>query len=164
MQLKKELYTILHFDYIKKKDVKLKTIFPKVNLEYANIITKFSDSNTIIFQISLDENTIYYHEIISFFKEINSEYPFISIEYPIYINKINNIYIDYEDNNENNKTFISLELIFQSISEKLLPEKILYDNHELNNFDTFDNKLRKRIGLINIIPNKLEIIGEIKKI
>ena len=164
MQLKKELYTILHFDYIKKKDVKLKTIFPKVNLEYANIITKFSDSNTIIFQISLDENTIYYHEIISFFKEINSEYPFISIEYPIYINKINHIYIDYEDNNENNKTFISSELIFQSISEKLLPEKILYDNHELNNFDTFDNKLRKRIGLINIIPNKLEIIGEIKKI
>ena len=80
MQLKKELYTILHFDYIKKKDVKLKTIFPKVNLEYANIITKFSDSNTIIFQISLDENTIYYHEIISFFKEINSEYPFISIK------------------------------------------------------------------------------------
>ena len=55
-------------------------------------------------------------------------------------------------------------MIFQSISEKLLPEKILYDNHELNNFDTFDNKLRKRIGLINIIPNKLEIIGEIKKI
>ena len=164
MQLKKELYTILHFDYIKKKDIKLKTIFPKVNLEYANIITKFSDSNTIIFQISLDENTIYYHEIISFFKEINSEYPFISIEYPIYINKINHIYIDYEDNNENNKTFISSELIFQSISEKLLPEKILYDNHELNNFDTFDNKLRKRIGLINIIPNKLEIIGEIKKI
>ena len=61
------------------------------------------------------------------------------------------------------KIFISSEIIFQSISEKLLPEKIIYDNHEINCFDTFDNKFRKRIGLINIIPEKLKIIEEIKK-
>ena len=163
MQLKNEQNTILHFNYIQKKEIKLKTSFPKVNLEYSNIITQFSDSNNIIFQISLDENKIYYHEIISFYTEINSKYPFLSIEYPIYINKINNIYINFEDNNEKNKIFISAEIIFQSISEKLLPEKILYDNHELNYFDTFDNKFRKRIGLINIIPDKLKILDEIKK-
>ena len=163
MQLKNEQDTILHFYYIKKKDIKLKTIFSKVHLEHANIITQFSDSNNIIFQISLEENKIYYQEIISFFKESNSEYPFLSIEYPIYVNKTNNIYIDSGDNNEKNKKFISSELIFQSLTEKLLPEKILYDNHELNYFDTFDNKFRKRIGLINIIPEKLKIIEEIKK-
>lgn len=163
MQLKNEQKTILHFNSIQKNDIKLKKIVQKVNLEYANIITQFSDSNNIIFQISLDENKIYYHEIISFYTEINSKYPFLSIKYPIYINKINNIYINFEDNNEKNKIFISSEIIFQSISEKLLPEKIIYDNHEINCFDTFDNKFRKRIGLINIIPEKLKIIEEIKK-
>ena len=163
MQLKNEQKTILHFNSIQKNDIKLKTIFPKVNLEYANIITQFSDSNNIIFQISLDENKIYYHEIISFYTEINYKYPFLSIKYSIYINKINNIYINFEDNYEKNKIFISSEIIFQSISEKLLPEKILYDNNEINFFDTFDNKFRKRIGLINIIPDKLKILDEIKK-
>ena len=102
MQLKNEQKTILHFNSIQKNDIKLKKIFQKVNLEYANIITQFSDSNNIIFQISLDENKIYYHEIISFYTEINSKYPFLSIKYPIYINKINNIYINFEDNNEKN--------------------------------------------------------------
>ena len=40
----------------------------------------------------------------------------------------------------------------------------IYDRKKLLSFDSFENKYRKRIGLINIDPRKLKLINEILKI
>ena len=134
----------------------LKT-FKSVKLEYAGIKLNYSNTNDIIFNTTLDEQRIYYNEIILFFTEENDEIPLFSIEYPIYFNKLNIIYIDHNKN----EYFVSVELIFQSVNENLLPTKIVYDGLNLNKFDIFQNKLRKRIGLFNINPKKLDITNNI---
>ena len=52
-------------------------------------------------------------------------------------------------------------MIYQTINKELLPNSIIYDNKEISCFDTFQNKFRKRIGLINVKPNKLSFIKDI---
>ena len=154
-----QLKTILHFEVIKDSNIKLLKTFKSVKLEYAGIKLNYSNTNDIIFNTTLDEQRIYYNEIISFFTEENDEIPLFSIEYPIYFNKVNIIYIDHNKN----EYFVSVELIFQSVNENLLPTKIVYDGLNLNKFDIFQNKLRKRIGLFNINPKKLDITNNIYK-
>ena len=152
-----QLKTILHFEVIKDSNIKLIKTFKSVKLEYAGIKLNYSNTNDIIFNTTLDEQRIYYNEIILFFTEENDEIPLFSIEYPIYFNKVNIIYIDHNKN----EYFVSVELIFQSVNENLLPTKIVYDGLNLNKFDIFKNKLRKRIGLFNINPKKLDITNNI---
>ena len=152
-----QLKTILHFEVIKDSNIKLLKTFKSVKLEYAGIKLNYSNTNDIIFNTTLDEQRIYYNEIILFFTEENDEIPLFSIEYPIYFNKVNIIYIDHNKN----EYFVSVELIFQSVNENLLPTKIVYDGLNLNKFDIFKNKLRKRIGLFNINPKKLDITNNI---
>ena len=154
-----QLKTILHFEVIKDSNIKLLKTFKSVKLEYAGIKLNYSNTNDIIFNTTLDEQRIYYNEIILFFTEENDEIPLFSIEYPIYFNKVNIIYIDHNKN----EYFVSVELIFQSVNENLLPTKIVYDGLNLNKFDIFKNKLRKRIGLFNINPKKLDITNNIYK-
>ena len=152
-----QLKTILHFEVIKDSNIKLLKTFKSVKLEYAGIKLNYSNTNDIIFNTTLDEQRIYYNEIILFFTEENDEIPLFSIEYPIYFNKVNIIYIDHNKN----EYFVSVELIFQSVNENLLPTKIVYDGLNLNKFDIFQNKLRKRIGLFNINSKKLDITNNI---
>ena len=171
MEPKDDIKTKVQFIPVKDMNAKLGKIFNSIKLEYANVITNLSDFNTILFDIELEENCIYYNEIFDFYLEGISSFTELTFEYPIYKNKINNIYIDNYDNknintfddisNNNGPVHISLEIIFQSIHNDLLPKKIIYDNKELTCFDTFQNKLRKRIGLININPYKLGFINEI---
>ena len=82
------------------------------------------------------------------------------MNYPIYINKINNIYID--GLNKDEKTSISLEILYQTIKPELLPEKITYRSKELKCFDTYNNKLRRRISFANIIPDEFDFMRNIK--
>ena len=191
---------ILHFIYIKEQEAKLNQFFDLVKFENAKINGNFNDSNDILINISLDDNIIYYNEMINLYYNKNSKFPDISFQYPIYKNKINNIYIDninkksktikennnkindsnedihklddiYDDwdsddnnamkNSINPTKLISVEIIFQTIKNELLPNKIVYDNKELTCFDYFKNKLRQRIGLVNIDPDKLAFINEI---
>ena len=171
MEPKDDIKTKVQFIPVKDMNAKLGKIFNSIKLEYANVITNLSDFNTILFDIELEENCIYYNEIFDFYLEGISSFTELNFEYPIYKNKINNIYIDNYDNknintfddisNNNGPVHISLEIIFQSIQNDLLPKKIIYDNKELTCFETFQNKLRKRIGLININPYKLGFINEI---
>ena len=111
-----QLKTILHFEVIKDSNIKLLKTFKSVKLEYAGIKLNYSNTNDIIFNTTLDEQRIYYNEIISFFTEENDEIPLFSIEYPIYFNKLNIIYIDHNKN----EYFVSVELIFQSGLIKIL--------------------------------------------
>jgi hypothetical protein len=118
-------------------------------------------SNSISIDIKLGENHLCYKENLILKTKNNTE---ISMDYPIYAYKTNNIYIDFDEEDiqhiENAK-FLSLEIIYQSTDEELLPKNISYDGKKLIHFDTFGNKLRKRIGLMNIDPKKLELINEI---
>ena len=156
--------TILNFIYVKDNKEKLCKYFDSVELLYAGKKYDFNSSNRFEIDIELDQNYIYYKETLSFKTKENSEF---SADYPIYVYKNNNIYVDIHkcitQNVEKIKT-ISAEIIYQSTMEKLLPNSILYDNKELLSFDSFENKYRKRIGLINIDPNKLILINEIFKI
>ena len=93
-----QLKTILHFEVIKDSNIKLLKTFKSVKLEYAGIKLNYSNTNDIIFNTTLDEQRIYYNEIILFFTEENDEIPLFSIEYPIYFNKLNIIYIDHNKN------------------------------------------------------------------
>ena len=156
--------TTLNFIYVRDKKEKLCKYFDSVELLFAGKKYDFNSSNCFEFYIELEENHIYYKETISFKTKTNLE---ISADYPIYAYKINNIYIDihkYAPNNVEKIESISVEILYQTIMEKLLPNTISYDNKELLSFDTFENKYRKRIGLINIDPKKLQLINEILKI
>ena len=154
------LPTKLNFIYAKKEEEKLSKFFDCVQLVLLKKEFKF-ESNSIEIDIKLEENYICYKEHLVFKKKTNSE---ISADYPIYAHKTNYIYIDFDENNLQNignVKLLSLEIIYQSILEELLPKNILYDGKELIHFDTFGNKLRKRIGLININAKKLGLINEI---
>ena len=161
MEYQKEQDTILHFIYIQKENENLNKFFISVRLEVADMQYDFKKSNDLKINIELDENSIYYNEVIYLYTKENDE---ISLDYPIYKNKINNIYIDIEVPNSHKNTeekLISLEIIYQTIKNELLPKNIYYGDKELAIFDTFQNKLRKRIGLVNIVPEKLNFIEEI---
>ena len=56
--------TILHFIYIRDENVKLNEFVDYVQLEKAQIKADFCSSNDILFDIQLEENNIYYDEII----------------------------------------------------------------------------------------------------
>ena len=125
--------------------------------------TDLIKSNDIKINIQLDENRIYYNEIINFFYLSNSSLPDITLDYPIYKGKINNIYIDEGNNVElHEKKTISLEIIYQTIKEELLPKKVIYKGKELTCFDKFNNKFRQRIGLANVDPEKFDFMKDIK--
>ena len=154
------LPTKLNFIYAKNEEEKLSKFFDCVQLVLLKKEFKF-ESNSIEIDIKLEENHIYYKENLVFKTKKNTE---ISADYPIYAHKTNYIYIDFDENNIQNignVKLLSLEIIYQSIIEELLPKNILYDGKELIHFDTFGNKLRKRIGLININAKKLGLINEI---
>ena len=161
MECQIEQDTILHFIYIQDENENLNKFFNSVRLEVADMQYEFKESNDIKINIELDENCIYYNEVLNLYTKENDE---ISLDYPIYKNKINNIYIDIEiPNSQKNseKKLISLEIIYQTINNELLPKNIYYGDKKLVLFDTFQNKLRKRIGLVNIDPEKLNFIEEI---
>ena len=81
-------------------------------------------------------------------------------EYPIYKDKVNNIYIDI-NNKRDEKNLISVEIIYLTTKNELLPKYILYDKQRIIHFDTYQNKLRQRVGLFNINPEKLSFINDI---
>ena len=154
--------TILTFIYARNEKEKIGKIFDCVQL--ASLGKEYQlDSNSIRIAIQLKENNICYKEYLIFRTKSKKE---ISADYPIYAYKENIIYIDFIQNNNQeieNIKLVSLEIIYQSISEELLPKSIIYDNKELFLFDTFGNKQRKRIGLINIDPQKLLLVNEVLK-
>ena len=154
--------TILTFIYARNEKEKIGKFFDCVQL--ASLGKEYQlDSNSIRIDIQLKENNICYKEYLIFRTKSNKE---ISADYPIYAYKENIIYIDFIQNNNQeieNIKLVSLEIIYQSISEELLPKSIIYDNKELFLFDTFGNKQRKRIGLINIDPQKLLLVNEVLK-
>ena len=154
--------TILTFIYARNEKEKLSKFFDCVQL--ASLGKEYQlDSNSIRIDIQLKENNICYKEYLIFRTKSKKE---ISADYPIYAYKENIIYIDFIQNNNQeieNIKLLSLEIIYQSISEELLPKSIIYDNKELFLFDTFGNKQRKRIGLINIDPQKLLLVNEVLK-
>lgn len=183
--------TIVHFISIRNRNSKLNKYFQSVQFGSRKIQTNFNDLNDIELNLELEEenNNFYFNELIDFYKEDDTLFPDISFVYSIYKRKINNIYIDFftnikinDTNNslnnvdtshsrgsfinnkkekKENKIFISLEIIFQTIKKELLPKKIIYDGKELSFFDTFQNQLRKRIGLVNINPYKIAFINDI---
>jgi len=152
--------TTLNFIYVKNEEENLSKFFDSVQLVLAKREIKLV-SNSVSFDIKLEENHIHYKENLVLKTKKNTE---ISMDYPIYAYKTNNIYIDFDEedfqHNENSK-LVSIEIIYQSTDEELLPKNISYDGIKLIHFDTFGNKLRKRIGLMNINPKKLEIINDI---
>ena len=182
MEVKEEQDTILHCIFINNENARLHQYFKKIKFEIAGISFDLSDkeedpinskennsykyfskSNDIKINIQLDENRIYYNEIINFFYLSDSSLPDITLDYPIYKGKINNIYIDEGNNVElHEKKTISLEIIYQTIKEELLPKKVIYKGKELTCFDKFNNKFRQRIGLANVDPEKFDFMKDIK--
>ena len=182
MEVKEEQDTILHFIFINNENARLHQYFKKIKFEIAGIsfdlsdkeedpinskeknsYKDFSNSNDIKINIQLDENRIYYNEIINFFYLSDSSLPDITLDYPIYKGKINNIYIDEGNNIElHEKKTISLEIIYQTIKEELLPKKVIYKGKGLTCFDKFNNKFRQRIGLANVDPEKFDFMKDIK--
>ena len=134
--------TRLNFIYVKNEKANLSKFFDYIQLVFAKREIKFV-SNTISIDIKLEENNIHYKE-------------------NLVLKRKNNIDFDEEDIQHNEKSkLVSLEIIYQSTDEELLPKNISYDGKKLIHFDTFGNKLRKRISLMNIVPKKLEIINYI---
>ena len=164
MEPKNEFPTTITFIYIKDEKMKLNELFRSVKFEYAKIEKEFNSSNKIEINVELEENCINYNESFSFKTKDNK---IISVEYPIYSQKINNIYVDFDtnenDNQKENIKPICLEIIFYAAEKNLLPNNIIYDNKELCTFDTYENNLRRRIGLININPEKLKLLDQVKK-
>ena len=164
MEPKNEFPTTINFIYIKDEKMKLNELFRSVKFEYAKIEKEFNSSNKIEINVELEENCINYNESLSFKTKDNK---IISLEYPIYSQKINNIYVDFDtnenDNQKENIKPICLEIIFYAAEKNLLPNNIIYDNKELCTFDTYENNLRRRIGLININPEKLKLLDQVKK-
>ena len=164
MEPKNEFPTTINFIYIKDEKMKLNELFRSVKFEYAKIEKEFNSSNKIEINVELEENCINYNESLSFKTKDNK---IICVEYPIYSQKINNIYVDFDtnenDNQKENIKPICLEIIFYAAEKNLLPNNIIYDNKELCTFDTYENNLRRRIGLININPEKLKLLDQVKK-
>ena len=160
--------TILHFIYIKNETIKLNNHIAYITWSSIENKITLDNNNEAKLNIALNETSIYYNELIEIYFNNNSILPDISFDYPIYLNKTNIIYIDNifpqkDEKSDNEKCLLSLEIIFQSIENEFLPKKIIYNDIELFSFDTFKNKLRKRIGLINIDINELNMFSEIKK-
>ena len=143
-------YTIISFYFI-----------PNNNIDKINF--KDFNSNELKFYSSVEEEKIYYNEIISFHlhNKPNSNSSLISIYYPIYINKINNIYIDSDKLINEDKLFITAEILIQGTNRFILPKNISYDGENLIFFDFFQNTLKKRIGIINFNPKKSKLFKKI---
>lgn len=151
--------TILNFIYVKNENVKLNEFINSVKLEYAQREYNFKFSNILKVKVELKENSFYYKELLTFILKNNQT---LSVDYFIYTNKTNNIYIDINKEDKcSNIKLSSFEILFQSVNNDLLPQNIIYDDKSLNVFDTFNNKLRKRIKLINVDPKKLNVTKDI---
>ena len=106
VEVTEEQNTILHFIIINNEKARLDQFFKKIefvvagisfdlneqkdkiNSEENNSYKDFIKSNDIKINIQLDENRIYYNEIINFFYLGNSNVPDITFDYPIYKGKI----------------------------------------------------------------------------
>ena len=151
--------TNLNFIYVKNENIKLNEFINSVRLEYAQKEYDFKSSNVLKVKVELKENSFYYKELLIFILKNNQT---LSVDYFIYKNKINNIYIDINKEDKcSNKKLSSFEILFQSVNNDLLPQNIIYDDRSLNIFDTFNNNLRKRITLINVDPKKLNVTKDI---
>ena len=121
MEPKNEFPTTINFIYIKDEKMKLNELFRSVKFEYAKIEKEFNSSNKIEINVELEENCINYNESLSFKTKDNK---IISVEYPIYSQKINNIYVDFDtnenDNQKENIKPICLEIIFYAAEKNLL--------------------------------------------
>ena len=181
--------TILKFIFVHDENARLDKYFKEINLHKADVSFYFncqkvksqsldndldsfddidtkiyvdvSKSNDINIDVELDENRIYYNEEIDLVPIDNSNIKTIAFEYSIYKDKINIIYIDVLNGQGN--ISISLEIIYQTIKTELLPKSIIYKGKELTSFDSFDNKLRQRIGFANVDPEKFNFIEDIHK-
>ena len=154
--------TIIHFIYIRDENAKLNEFVDYVQLEKAKIKADFSFSNDISFNFQLEENNIYYEEMINIILKKIYNNQKISFEYPIYKNKINNIYLDINKASEKIE-LISVEIVYQATKNELLPKHILYDGKEITHFDSYNNKLRQRLGLFNINPENICFYEDIIK-
>ena len=103
-------HTTLNFIYVKNEEENLSKFFDSVQLVLAKREFKFV-SNSVSFDIKLEENHIHYKENLVLKRKNNTE---ISMDYPIYAYKTNNIYIDFDEediqHNENSK-LVSLEIV-----------------------------------------------------
>ena len=181
--------TILKFIFVHDKNARIDKYFKEINLYKANVSFYFinqkvkrqsldndfdsfddidtkiyvdvSKSNDINVDVQLDENRIYYNENIDLVPIDNPNINTISFEYSIYKDKVNIIYVDIL--NKQGNTSISLEIIYQTIKTELLPKSIIYKGKELTSFDSFNNKLRQRICLVNVDPEKFNFIEDIQK-
>ena len=124
--------TILHFIFVNDDKATLGQYFREVFLNNAkisfylgdnkesndewdsedeNIIKNFnvdtSKSNDIKFDIELNENSVYYHEKIQLFPIKEADIKTITLEYPIYKDKINNVYIDELNDKKNIRIILS---------------------------------------------------------
>ena len=101
--------TTLNFIYVKNEKENLSKFFDSVQLVLAKKEFKIV-SNTISIDIKLEENHIHYKENLVLKRKNNTE---ISMDYPIYVYKTNNIYIDFDEEdiqyNEKSK-LVSLEI------------------------------------------------------
>lgn len=141
--------TCLEFIFLPEYDTNLKL---KAYLEGANIDHDFNISKIIVIPNSSFQNE-YYTENLTIFTGDKEEllYTFKMIIY----NGITN-YVAY-DTTENNLP--SIEMLF--FSKKGLPISIKYKNMAINNYETKDNKYRRRFFISNANINKLEYINRI---
>lgn len=160
-------YSILNFSFIPDNNYKLEDFFSSINFGVVEANIHNLKKNIIKIPFNRKENLIYYNETISFYSKNNINEILISTDYPIYINKINNIYIYYNGNNKDkikSGINISAELIFQIHPDCFFTLKhIKLDDLNLKLFDYYKNFYRKRIGIFNFNPNSLELLNQIKR-
>ena len=164
--MKSKKYTVIHFEFIPNRNYKLDNFFSLIKLGVNKTIFKSLYLNDLKIPVYKDEDFIYYNEIIDFYSKQDSNHLLFTVEYPIYNNKINNIYINYDSSNNANKKNkkeikISAELLFQTTPDCLLPNSIKFNELYLKAFDYFKNKYRKRMGIFNFNPSSLEILKNI---
>ena len=139
---------------IKEKEKSEITKIKMHDLAISNIIELY-------FSFIEDENINSYIEYFSMYDEDNiCPESFYEFQHVIYFNKKNLVCFDLDEKEVKNCP--SFELLFYAKSEEFLPKTIKYKNYELSNFENNNNKLRKRIFLANILPEKLEIIQDKK--
>ena len=167
MESKINKYSILNFSFIPYSNYKLEDFFSSIHFGVIKTNIDSLKKNKIKIPFNREEDLKYYNEKISFYSKNKINSILFSADYPIYINKINNIYIYYNSNDEDKKSDIkiSAELIFQIYPYCFFIQKyIKLNNLYLNLFDYYKNKYRKRIGIFNFNPNSLELLNHIKRI
>ena len=134
----------IDFIFIPKLDKMLRL---NVELEISNFSHDFQNSALFCYTNSFIEND-YYTESFIIYSGSQELYKF---RMNIYYGIKNSIVYDIEEKNA--PTF---EMLFYG--KEYLPYNISYKNYKLNNFETNNNKFRKRLCIANANPNELEFI------